>query len=171
MGPGNYKQNHQRRPVLKLVCWNVRTMMTVLFANQQDIKDSRNTAVIKINIELRRLNMDMATLQETWLADFGNLKEKDYTFFWWAQRARSRICNEEQIAVFNTRFPGDTLAQSTGTNWVDPGQAYCYQERSSHTLLPQCGLGYRPLLGMLKGQDATKKIPLCKDIGEPLYRC
>ena len=49
-----------------------------LSANLQDIKDSRKTAVI--NDELRRLNADIATLQETRLADSGTLK--DYTFFW-----------------------------------------------------------------------------------------
>ena len=52
-------------------------MMT---AKLQDIKDSRETAVI--NNDLRRLDVDIATLQETWLADSGTLKEKDYTFFW-----------------------------------------------------------------------------------------
>ena len=52
-------------------------MMT---AKLQDIKDSRETAVI--NNDLRRLDVDIATLQGTWLADSGTLKEKDYTFFW-----------------------------------------------------------------------------------------
>ena len=53
--------------------------MTGLSENLQDIKESRKTAVI--NDELRRLNVDIATLQETRLADFGTLKEKYYTFF------------------------------------------------------------------------------------------
>ena len=51
----------------------------------QDIKDSRKTAVI--NDELRRLNVDIATLQETRLSDSGTLKEKDYTFFWQGKRS------------------------------------------------------------------------------------
>ena len=51
-----------------------------LSASLQDIKDSRKTAVI--NDELKSLNVDIATLQETRLADSGTLKEKDYTFFW-----------------------------------------------------------------------------------------
>ena len=55
-------------------------MMTDLSTNLQDIKDSRKTAVI--NNELRRLNVDIAILQETGLADSGTLKEKDHTFFW-----------------------------------------------------------------------------------------
>ena len=46
----------------------------------QDISDARKTAVI--NDELMRLNVDIAALQETRLADAGTLKERDYTFFW-----------------------------------------------------------------------------------------
>ena len=85
MAPGNHKRNYQKRPVFKLGCWNVRTMMTGLSASLQDIKDSRKTAVT--NDELKRLNMDIATLQETRLADSGTLKEKDYTFFWQGKRS------------------------------------------------------------------------------------
>ena len=55
-------------------------MTTGLSASLQDIKDSRKTAVI--NDELKRLNVDIGTLQETRIADSGTLKEKDYTFFW-----------------------------------------------------------------------------------------
>ena len=55
-------------------------MMTGLSQDLQDISDVRKTAVI--NDELKRLNVDIATLQETRLADSGTLKEKDYTFFW-----------------------------------------------------------------------------------------
>jgi len=46
----------------------------------QDINDARKTAVI--NNELTRLKVDIATLQETRLADAGTLKERDFTFFW-----------------------------------------------------------------------------------------
>lgn len=42
--------------------------------------DSRKTAII--NKELTRLNIDVACLQETRLADSGSLRESDYTFFW-----------------------------------------------------------------------------------------
>ena len=51
MESGNHKRNYQKRPVLKLECWNVCTMMTGLSASLQDIKDSRKTAVI--NDELK----------------------------------------------------------------------------------------------------------------------
>ena len=51
--------------------------MTSLSGSLQDIKDSRKTAVI--NDELKRLNVDIATLQDTRLADSGPLKEKKTT--------------------------------------------------------------------------------------------
>ena len=54
--------------------------MTGLSASLHDIKDSRKTAVI--NDELKRLNVDITSLQESRLADSGTPKEKDYTFFW-----------------------------------------------------------------------------------------
>ena len=60
-------------------------MTTGLSASLQDIKDSRKTAAI--NDEPRRLNVDIATIQETRLADSGALKEKDYTFFWQGKRS------------------------------------------------------------------------------------
>ena len=55
-------------------------MLTGISENLQDVSDSRKTAVI--NNELMRLNVDIAILQETRLADSGALKEKDYTFYW-----------------------------------------------------------------------------------------
>ena len=55
-------------------------MLTGISENLQDVSDSRKTAVI--NNELMRLNVDIATLQETLLADSVVLKERDYTFYW-----------------------------------------------------------------------------------------
>lgn len=46
----------------------------------QQIDDARKTAVI--SRELKTLNIDIASLQETRLPSNGRLKEKDYTFFW-----------------------------------------------------------------------------------------
>ena len=77
--PGN-KQKTEKRPTLKLGTWNVRSMLTGISENLQDVSDSRNTAVI--HNELLRLNVDIATLQETRLADSGARKENDYTFYW-----------------------------------------------------------------------------------------
>ena len=42
--------------------------------------NSRKTAII--NKELAQLNIDVACLHETRLADSGSLMERDYTFFW-----------------------------------------------------------------------------------------
>ncbi|KAL9965475.1 hypothetical protein ACROYT_G029279 [Oculina patagonica] len=49
-----------------------------LSADLQQMDDSRKTAII--NKELTRLNIDVACLQETWLADSGSLRESDFTF-------------------------------------------------------------------------------------------
>ncbi|XP_071956845.1 craniofacial development protein 2-like [Antedon mediterranea] len=42
--------------------------------------DLRKTAII--NRELKRLNIDIAALQETRLPSDGSIRERDYTFFW-----------------------------------------------------------------------------------------
>ena len=55
-------------------------MMPSLFQDLQDISDAMKTAVI--NDKLKRLNVNIATLQETQLANAGTLQERDYTFFW-----------------------------------------------------------------------------------------
>ncbi|MCK5814302.1 MAG: hypothetical protein KAH03_08585 [Cocleimonas sp.] len=55
-------------------------MTTGLSDNLQEINDARKTAVI--NDELKRLQVDIASLQETRIAGSCMLKEKDYTFFW-----------------------------------------------------------------------------------------
>ncbi len=46
----------------------------------QKLDDARKTAVI--DSELARLNVDIACLQETRLADSGSIKEANYTFYW-----------------------------------------------------------------------------------------
>ena len=46
----------------------------------QQLDDARKTAVI--DKELARLNIDIACLQETRLADSGSIREANYTFFW-----------------------------------------------------------------------------------------
>ena len=75
-------------------------MTTDLSASLQDIKDSRKTAVI--NDELKRLNVDIATLRETRLADSGTLKEKDYTFFWQGKRSNEPREHGVGFAVRNS---------------------------------------------------------------------
>ena len=48
-------------------------MMPGLSQDLQDISNTRKTTVI--NDKLKRLNVNIATLQETWLANAGTLKE------------------------------------------------------------------------------------------------
>ena len=54
-------------------------MLTGISENLQYTSDYRKTAVI--NNELLRLKVDIATLQDTRLADSGALQETDYIFY------------------------------------------------------------------------------------------
>ena len=99
LAPGN-KKKIQKKPALKLGCWNVRTMLTGLSDNPKGISDSRKTAVI--NDELKRLHVDIATLQETRLPDSGSLKEKDYTFFWQGKNSNDPRQHGVGFAVRNS---------------------------------------------------------------------
>lgn len=60
-------------------------MTTGLSEDLQNISDVRKTAVI--NTELLRLQVDIAALEETCLADMSMLREKYYTFFWQGKSA------------------------------------------------------------------------------------
>ena len=48
-----------------------------------------------------------------------------------------------------------------------PGQMLCHQEHPPHTLLPQCRLPHRPLLGVLQDQDAAKEVPPQQEARNP----
>ena len=74
------KQKTAKTPALRKTSWNICTLCPGLSADLQLMDDSHKTAII--NKELARLNIDLACLQETQLADSGSLMEKDYTFFW-----------------------------------------------------------------------------------------
>ena len=62
-----------------LVSWNVRTMCSGLSTEPSEISDCRKTSII--NGELAKFKTDVAALQETRLADSGQLREPDNTFF------------------------------------------------------------------------------------------
>ena len=70
----------KKYPALQIASWNVRTMQTGLSGDLEEVTDAPKTSII--DRELNRLNIDIAGLQETRLADFGSIKEKNYTFFW-----------------------------------------------------------------------------------------
>ena len=66
-------------------------MRTGLLDSLDQINDSRKTAII--DHELDRLNVDIAALQETRLADSGSLKEKKTTLSSGMARVRKRLEN------------------------------------------------------------------------------
>jgi len=70
-------------------------MLTGLSSDLQTICDARKTAII--NNELLRLQIDIAALQETRLAESGCLKESDYTFFWHGKK-------EEDVREYGVGF-------------------------------------------------------------------
>ncbi|XP_022799771.1 craniofacial development protein 2-like [Stylophora pistillata] len=81
-----------------------------LSADLKQIDDSRKTAII--NKELTRLNIDVACLQETRLADSGSLRESDYTFFWQGLSQDERRQHGVGFAVRNS--PLATTEKLTG---------------------------------------------------------
>ena len=64
----------------------------------QQIDDTRMTAVV--SRELKRLNIDIAVLQETRLPSRGNLK--DYTFFWQGKAPEEHRVHSVGFAVRNS---------------------------------------------------------------------
>ena len=74
-------------------------MLTSLNVDLKDINDVRKTAII--NDELLRLNVDIAALQETRLANTGSIKEKNYTFYWKGKDSNERRIHGVGFAVRN----------------------------------------------------------------------
>ena len=69
----------------------------------QQIDDARKTAVI--SRELKRLNIDIAALQETRLPSNGSLKEEDYTSFWQGKAPEEHRLHGVGFAVRNSLLP------------------------------------------------------------------
>ena len=84
---------------MRLGTWNVRTMCPGLSDDLCQIDDFRKTAII--NNELKKLNIDIAALQETRLASSGMLQENDYTFFWQGKSEQERRLHGVGFAVKN----------------------------------------------------------------------
>ena len=74
------KKRKNRTTRIRLGTWNVRTLCTGFGEDLNGLENVRKTAVV--DRELKKLNVDIAGLQETRLAEAGSLKEKNYTFFW-----------------------------------------------------------------------------------------
>ena len=64
------------------------------------VDDSRKTAII--NRELKRLNIDIAALQETRLPSNGSLREQDYTFYWQGKEPEEPRLHGVGFAVKNS---------------------------------------------------------------------
>ena len=105
----------RRRHTLRLSTWNVRTMCPGLSDDLSNMEDTRKTAVI--DLELQRLNIDIAALQETRLAENGSLREANYTFFWQGKNADERHEHGVGFAVRNTLLPM-TLPPTEGNDRV-----------------------------------------------------
>ena len=97
---------------MKLASWNVRTMCPGLTAEIGEINDCRKTAII--SGELKRLNIDIAALQETRLADSGQIREQDYTFFWKGRAAEETRIHGVGFAVKNTLI--QSVTEPSGGN-------------------------------------------------------
>ncbi|XP_072030502.1 craniofacial development protein 2-like [Amphiura filiformis] len=85
-------------------------MTTGLSSDLQNISDIRKTVII--NNELLRLQVDIAALQETRLADYGCLKESDYTFYWQGKKEEETREYGVGFAVKNTLTDSVELGSS-----------------------------------------------------------
>ena len=78
-------------------------MQTGMSDNLQDLNDIPKTNII--DRELKRLNIDIAALQETRLADFGSVTKRNYTFFWQGLKGDQRRLHGVGFAVKNNLIP------------------------------------------------------------------
>jgi len=76
-------------------------MTACLSDDLQQIDAARKTAVIVA--ELHRLDIDIAALQESRLADNGSLTEKQYTFFWQGKNWKTDV-NLESVLLSGTLY-------------------------------------------------------------------
>lgn len=63
-----------------------------------------------INHELKRLDINIAALQETRLPSNGNLREKDYTFFWQGKEPEEPRIHSVGFAVRNSMLSSNELS-------------------------------------------------------------
>ena len=69
-------RRRQRRPLLTIGQWNVRTLLDQEGANRPE----RRTALVAM--ELAKYNTDIAALCETRFSESGSLDNLEYSFFW-----------------------------------------------------------------------------------------
>ncbi|GAA6071721.1 uncharacterized protein LOC117871822, partial [Tachysurus ichikawai] len=98
--PGKVQRRKKKTPALCFASWNVRTLCPGLTTDLQQVNDAWKTAVI--DRECSRLNVDIACLQETQLADSGTIREANYTFFWQGKPSDEPRQHGVGFAVKNT---------------------------------------------------------------------
>ena len=127
------KIKESKPPVLKLATRNVRTMCPGLYDDLQQINDARKTAIV--DRELKRLNIDIAALQEMRLPGSGSLKDRDDTFLWQGQEPEETASALPSLTPFcpplkrpqgltNTFFP--TKPHHRGS-WRHPRSRHWHQ--------------------------------------------
>ena len=70
------RRQRQRRQLLTIGQWNVRTLLDREGANRPE----RRTALVAM--ELAKYNIDIAALCETRFSESGSLDDLEYSFFW-----------------------------------------------------------------------------------------
>ena len=78
-------------------------MQTGMSGDLEEVTDAPKTSII--DNELNRLNIDIAGLQETRLAGFGSIKEKNYTFFWQGLHEEEKRIHGVGFAIKNNLLP------------------------------------------------------------------
>ncbi|GAA6101905.1 uncharacterized protein LOC122792394 [Tachysurus ichikawai] len=113
--PAKVQRRKKKTPAVCFASCNVRTLCPGLTTDLQQVNDARKTAVI--DRELSRLNVDIACLQETRLADSGTIREANYTFFWQGKPSDEPRQHGVGFAVKNT-LVAFIEPPSSDTEWI-----------------------------------------------------
>ena len=89
-------RRRQRRPLLIIGQWNVRTLLDREGAN----RSKRRTALVAM--ELAKYNIDIAALCETMFSESGSLNDLEYSFFWSGKPEGER--REAGVALLSKRI-------------------------------------------------------------------
>lgn len=113
-GTRNVTKKVNAYTALRFGTWNVRTMRTGLpdiSGCSPSAQDLRKTSVI--DLELTRLNVSIAALQETRLPDEGSMCEQNYKFFW-----KGKALNEHREYGVGFAVRNDLLSSIEGPRGI-----------------------------------------------------
>ncbi len=126
---------------------NLCSVCPGLTADLLQVNDAHTTAII--DRELSRLNVDIACLLETLLADNGNIREASYTFFWQGKSSDEPRQHGVGFTVKNTLVafiePPSTGTENTCTSPVNILWPSKYHQRVCSNSLLQLR-GERPVV-------------------------